>query len=216
MRGTLLCFAIAWSFASISLGGTADDVSAKELEPVEESSWEFTLSCTTYVPLHAQDFVNPTVTADRDWLHLEARYNYEALKTGSVWIGYNFGTGEKLKLTATPMLGGVFGNSTGIAPGYGITAEYKWFEFATQGEYFFDAGTHANNFFYTWSELSVAPVAWFRAGLAVQRTKTLGTTIDVQRGPLVGLRYKDVDLTAYWLSPGSREATFVFALTVSF
>ncbi len=34
--------------------------------------------------------------------------------------------------------------------------------------------------------------------------------------PLVGFKYKKVDLTTYWLSPGSKEATFVFATTVNF
>jgi hypothetical protein len=58
------------------------------------------------------------LTADRGWLHLETRYNYENLETGSAWVGYNFSGGEKLKWEFTPMLGGVFGNTTGVAPGY--------------------------------------------------------------------------------------------------
>jgi hypothetical protein len=41
----------------------------------------------------------------RGWLHLEARYNYEALETGSVWAGYDFNAGKKLVLDLTPMVG---------------------------------------------------------------------------------------------------------------
>src|SRR5438034_7336511 len=51
-------------------------------------------------------------SADRGWLHLETRYNYENLETGSVWVGYNFSGGEKLQWEFTPILGGVFGNTT--------------------------------------------------------------------------------------------------------
>jgi hypothetical protein len=160
--------------------------------------------------------VNPNFTADRDWLHLEARYNYEALKTGSLWLGYNFSAGEKLVFDATPMIGGVFGNITGLAPGYAISISYKPIEFFTQGEYFFDAGTRSENFFYTWSELSCAPARWFRVGIVVDRTKALGSSFDIRRGPLVGFKYKTVDLTTYWLSPGSREATFIFGVTFNF
>ena len=122
------------------------------------------------------DYVNPNFTADRDWVHLEARYNYEELKTGSVWFGYNFSTGEKLKFDVTPMLGGVFGDITGIAPGYTITVRYRSIELATQAEYFFDAGTSAGDFFYSWSELSASPVDWFRVGIVVERTQAQGVT----------------------------------------
>ena len=63
----------------------------------------------------------PTVTADHGALHLEGRYNYEAFETGSAWVGWNFGVGEKLRLDATLMAGGVFGDTRGVAPGYHLT-----------------------------------------------------------------------------------------------
>ena len=34
--------------------------------------------------------VQPTITADRDRLHREARYNYEAHGIGFAWFGANF------------------------------------------------------------------------------------------------------------------------------
>jgi hypothetical protein len=75
--------------------------------------------------------MDPIFTADRnERLHLEARYNYENLETGSLWMGYDFSVGHKLVLNATPMLGGVFGRSAGIAPGYEISLTYKRLSFA--------------------------------------------------------------------------------------
>ena len=50
-------------------------------------------------------------------LHLETRYNNEDLRTGSLWVGYNFAWGEKWQFEVTPMIGGVFGRTNGIAPG---------------------------------------------------------------------------------------------------
>ena len=64
-----------------------------------------------------QSYVSPVFAADRGWLHLEARYNDEYQKTGSLWAGYNFSAGDKIVLEVTPMLGVVFGDTTGIAPG---------------------------------------------------------------------------------------------------
>ena len=197
-------------------GGPATIAPLEATGETEETKWEYSLSIATYLAQHARDYANPNFTADRDWLHLEARYQYEAVKTGSLWLGYNFSFGEKLAVEATPMIGGVFGDITGIAPGYAISASYKSIEFFTQGEYFFDAAIHAGDFLYTWSELSFAPADWLRVGLVVDRTKALGSSIDIRRGPLIGFKYKKVDLTTYWLRPGTRDGTFIFSVTVNF
>jgi hypothetical protein len=50
-------------------------------------AWAFSASAYAYFPPDSQNYVQPTIRGDRGWLHLEARYNYEALDTGSVWIG---------------------------------------------------------------------------------------------------------------------------------
>jgi hypothetical protein len=197
-------------------GGPATIAPLEATGETEETKWEYSLSIATYLAQHARDYANPNFTADHDWLHLEARYQYEAVKTGSLWLGYNFSFGEKLAVEATPMIGGVFGDITGVAPGYAISASYKSIEFFTQGEYFFDAAIHAGDFLYTWSELSYAPASWCKVGVVVDRTKALGSSIDIRRGPLVGFKYKKVDFTTYWLSPGTRDGTFIFSVTVNF
>ena len=199
-----------------SLGASQTSASSEDDTDKSETKWEFTLSTFTYLAQHARDYANPNFTADRDWLHLEARYNYEELKTGSVWLGWNFNTGKKLQLEVTPMLGGVFGDITGIAPGYTITIRYKLFEASTQAEYFFDTGTSSGNFFYSWSELRASVTDWLRLGIVVERTQASGFSSDVRRGPLVGFKYKEIELATYWLAPGSNEATFVFGVTLNF
>ena len=55
--------------------------------PEDEPAWEFSASGYTYFVPEDSNFLQPTFTADRDWLHLEARYNYEALDTGSAFVG---------------------------------------------------------------------------------------------------------------------------------
>jgi hypothetical protein len=198
-----------------SLAGTDVNVPTT-LEKRDEIQWEYAFSTSTYLVLNGRDYANPNLIADRDWLHIEARYNYEAVKTGSIWLGYNFSFGDKLVVEATPMLGGVFGDSTGIAPGYTLSLSYKWVELFTQGEYFFDAATRDGNFFYTWTELSVRPMDWFRLGFVIDRTKAFGSDFDIRRGPFLGFTCKKVDFTTYWLSPGSHNSAVVFAVTVSF
>ena len=151
LQGAVLAAALG-SVVSVSLGGTETNARPAVADETAESEWECSLSTSTYLVQNGRDYVNPYLVADRGWLHLEARYNYEAIKTGSLWLGYNFSFGKKLAFEATPMFGGVFGDITGIAPGYTISISYEPIEFFTQGEYFFDAGNRSGNFFYSWSE----------------------------------------------------------------
>jgi hypothetical protein len=215
LQCAVLAAAVA-SVVSMSLGGTETNIRPDVADETAEDEWECSLSISTYLVQNGRDYANPILVADRGWLHLEARYNYEAIKTGSLWLGYNFSFGKKLAFEATPMFGGVFGDITGIAPGYTISISYEPIEFFTQGEYFFDAGDRSENFFYSWSELSCSPVTWFRAGIVIDRTRALGSNFDIRRGPLVGFRYKKIDFTTYWLSPGSRDSTFIFAVALNF
>jgi hypothetical protein len=56
--------------------------------------WEFSLTLDGYLIEGQNGYAQPTFTADHKWLHLEARYNYENFRTGSVWGGYNFSWGK--------------------------------------------------------------------------------------------------------------------------
>jgi hypothetical protein len=178
--------------------------------------WSFNASAYTYLLPDDTNFVNPNFTADRSWLHLEARYNYEAQKAGSLWVGRNFSFGDKLVLAVTPMVGGVFGDLNGIAPGYNLSLSYWKVELSSQTEYVFDLESRSGNFFYTWSELTVSPVDWFRTGLVVQRTKAYETELDIQRGLLAGFSYKKIEFTAHVFNLGWTDPTVVLAVGVNF
>ena len=182
----------------------------------DEKAWAFSLSASSYFVPDDTDYVQPTFTADRGTLHLETRYNYESPDAGSVWIGYNFSGGNELKWEFTPMLGGVFGDMTGIAPGYEFSATFGKIAFYSEGEYVFDTGHSEESFFYNWSELSVSPVEWFRFGLVGQRTRAYQTDLDFQRGLLAGFSWKRLELTTYVFNPDRSNPTWVLSLEVNF
>jgi hypothetical protein len=192
---------------------TAPD--AAPAEP-ERSEWEFNASLYGYFPPDDRHYAQPTVTADRGVLHLEGRYNYEAFKTGSAWVGWNFGFGEKLRVDATLMVGGVFGETDGLAPGYHLTVSLGRFELYSEGEYVVDLKDADNDFFYNWAQLGYSPFDWLNAGLVSQRTRAYHTGLDVQRGVFVGFNYKSVSLTTYVFNLGWETPTVVGAIAVSF
>jgi hypothetical protein len=180
-----------------------------------DPDWSCSALAYTYLVPDDRNYMQPTFTADRDRLHLEARYSYEDRKTGSAWIGYNVTVGDGLVFELTPMLGGVFGRTTGIAPGYKASLSYRKVNLSTEGEYVFDTADSSDSFFYTWSEFSFAPVDRFRVGLVIQRTKVYQTNFDIQRGFLVGVSFKRVDFTTYVFNPDD-EPTVVLGLGFQF
>ena len=185
-------------------------------EEAAPPAWAFSASAFAYFIPHESDYGAMTVTADRGRLHLEGRYNYEALDTASLWLGTTFEFGQNLTVEVTPMLGGVFGHTNGVTPGYHLTLGYKRLELYSEGEYLFDTGHHSDSFFYNWNELTYSPVEWLRAGLVSQRTRAYRTSLDIQRGLLIGASLKNWKLTVYLFNLGWTDPTAVFSISLDF
>ena len=169
-----------------------------------------------YIIPNAQSYVDPVFSANRNWLHLEARYNYENLRTGSLWAGYNFAVGKKLVLDVTPMVGGVFGRTDGIAPGCEASLTYKQVQLSISNEYVFDTTHKSGNFYYAWPELTYSPLSWLKVGAVAQHTKAYQTAVSVQRGFLVGVSHKQWEFTTYVFNPDLAQPTVVLEVGVNF
>ena len=201
-----LLFAVAASVLLAAVPAAADD---------EKTEWACSLSLWGYDVPESQDYLNPNVTADRGRLHLEVRYQYEAIDTTSVWGGANFHVGEKWTFDSTVMLGGLFGDLDGIAPGYRLSLEHEWFYLASEGEYFISSHGDEDDYLYSWSEVGGYPLHWFRLGLAAQRTRAYQSDLSIQRGAFVGFTYESFDAAAYVFNPWD-DPTYVLALRWDF
>lgn len=180
-----------------------------------EKSWNFNADVNFYF-IPDDFFVLPVFKADKNKLHLEARYNYEDRETFSGWAGYNIGGGKKIEYTITPMVGGVVGLSNGIAPGLEFTFTYKGFEWYAESEYLFDFETKDNSFYYMWSDLTYSPNDWLWFGISGQRTRLYQTDLDIQRGLLIGGGYKSLELTGYLYNLGFDDPFVLITLSASF
>ena len=114
--------------------------------PPAAQPWGYNVVVDGYIIPDGTSYVDPVFTADHNWLHLEARYNYENLHTGSLWVGYNFSWGKKVQFSLTPMIGGIFGRSNGIAPGGEASLTYKKIQASISNEYVFDTDSKSRNF----------------------------------------------------------------------
>lgn len=180
----------------------------------EENNWEFAVEGSLYI-LPDNTYLNPVLSADRSLLHLEARYNDEDLNTGSVFAGINLHTGNEM-LKFTPMVGGVFGNSNGFAPGFLFELNYGKFSLSSEGEYFFSSDEKESNFFYSWSEFTYSPADWIWVGIAGQRTRAYQTDLDVQRGVLLGFGIENLSITGYLMNIGWDKAFGVINVGYTF
>ncbi len=188
---------------------------AQESTNAQEKQWNFSADANFYF-IPDDFFILPVFKADKNKLHLEARYNYEDRETFSGWVGYNFSGGKKVEYTITPMVGGVVGLSDGIAPGLEFTFTYKSFELYNESEYFIDVETNENNFLYSWMDLTYSPTDWLWVGLSGQRTRLYQTDLDIQRGLLIGGSYKSFELTGYLYNLGFDDPFVLITLSASF
>jgi len=183
---------------------------------VEGGAWAFGASAYTYLPPDSPNYVQPTVTADRDALHLEARYNYEEMHAISTWLGYNLSAEGTLSLEFTPIVGGVFGSLTGLGLGYEGTLGWKSLELYSEGEWIIDVDASSDSFFYNWSQLTFSPAHWVNFGILTQRTRTYASDREINRGPFLGFTYKNLNLTTFLLNADDLNATVIIGLDVAF
>jgi len=207
---TLLLFAAALAGAVPAWGQPVEHA------PPEEKAWALGASLSWYFVHDQTNFGVPTATADHGPVHLEVRYNYEALRTGSAFVGWNFEFGGAVAFGVTPIVGCMFGDVGG--PIVGLELEIGWgpLSFSSQGEWVTDVQKGTGGFIYVWSELDVRPWQWLRAGMVVQRTRVFHTSREVVFGPLLGFSVWKLDFTAYWFQPGGIDEFFVAAIGVRF
>jgi hypothetical protein len=187
----IICF-ISYPLISIAQDPLPD--SAK-------SAWAFSTSAYMYFVPDETSTGTIIGYADHNKLHFEARYNYEDHKTGSVFAGWRFETGNKFVFGATPMIGLVFGNTNGLAPAVELDATYGIFDFYSETEYVIDFASSENNFLYTWGEIGVSPFDRFRTGISYQRTKLYQSPFEVQHGIFAEYQLWKFTIGAYYFDP---------------
>ena len=86
----------------------------------------------------------------------------------------------------------------------------------SEGEYVVDAEEIAGNFFYNWSEFTLAPVESFWFGVVTQRTRAYQSEREIQRGFLAGFSYRRLELVGHVFNPDDDRPTVVVAVRVNF
>jgi hypothetical protein len=179
-------------------------------------AWEFAVTAYPTVVRGGDNYTSAIAVADRGALHLEARYNYEAVGARSAFVGWTLAGGEAITWELTPLLGGAWGAMHAFVPGLEASVAWRQLDFYIEAEYVRDSDRHADSYFYAWSELGLRPVEWLRVGVAGQRTRAYGGERDIQRGPFAQVTVGPFTLGGYWFNPGSIDQVFVGLIGATF
>jgi hypothetical protein len=192
------------------------ELSAQKPDSTETKSWNFSAWAEMFIIPGGEDFFNPTFFARHKKLHLEGRYNYEDRNTVSFWVGQRFELGDKVKFAFVPMIGFVFGNTNGIAPGIETEIGFWKLDFYAESEYVLDYSAQENNFLYTYAELAIRPIHAIRTGMMVQRTKIFESEREIQRGIFAEYYFGRFRTGVFYFSPFDADNFWVASVSVDF
>lgn len=178
--------------------------------------WSISLTTFAYFVPGERDFAGGAAAADRGWIHLEVRYNYEDLRTGSFFAGWNGSAGGEVKIAATLMVGAVAGETDAVAPAGTLALSWKALEAYFEGEYLFDLEDASDNFFYSWVEIAVRPIRWLRFGLVGERSQAFSDDDEFHAGVLAGIELKGLEFTVHLLDADLDEPVTVLSLRTEF
>jgi hypothetical protein len=136
---------------------------------------------------------------ERNSLHFEGRYNYEAASTGSLFAGWNFeGELKGLSFSITPLLGGAIGHTRGVIFGGLADATFWRLAFHTETELLlaFSSSEDAS-FIYTYSQLGYVITDWLQAGATMQRTRIVKSPLEIDPGLFVAVQRGGFSVSLY-------------------
>jgi len=151
------------------------------------------------------------VQTSRNW-YIEGRYNYEALKTMSVYAGRTFEKKSAFSYSASPVIGAVLGRFNGGSIGINTEADYRKCFFSSQLQYTFSIADKRENFIYSWSDISYQASDNIYAGFSVQQTKVYKEQCKLEKGIFVKASFNKWTIPIYVFSPVAKERYFVVGL----
>jgi hypothetical protein len=178
--------------------------------------WAFNFALTGYYVPNGTSYLQPTLMADHGGLHLEARYQYEELNSGSAWIGINTAGGKTVHVAFTAMAGVVFGDLQGIAPGAELTVTWWRLAYYGETEYVYDVSSGTGDFWYLWTQVTFQLDKAWSAGLAFQRMRTIQTGREIDHGVTVNWQPHKLGIQASAFDLFESGPFYTLAATVYF
>jgi hypothetical protein len=184
--------------------------------PEEAPKTSGSVTGSFYAMRDQPDFGVGVAALNHGSLRLEARYNYEARNSTSVFAGWKFAGGDSVTYEITPIIGGLFGDASGVIPGIEASVAWRNFDAYIEAEYVRDLDVKDDSYFYMWSELGWRPVEWLRVGFVGQRTRVIDNDRDIQRGVFAQATMGAATISLYAFNPESASRYVIISLGMAF
>jgi hypothetical protein len=142
----------------------------------------------------------------------EARYNYEAEQSLSLYAGRTFRKRDTLSYCITPLAGIVIGKFKGAAVGMNMGLDYKNLFFSAAPEYIFSGEKENGSFFFNWSELVYQITKHICAGFALQQTCVHNTMMLWEPGIEAGISFGEWTFPVYAFNPAGNKRYFILGV----
>lgn len=197
--------------AASALAGTVGSAQTTTADTAQRA-WSGDVEAYTYL-LGSESYLLTIARADLERLHLEARSQYEARHTLSVWIGWRFTSGRRVQLLVSPIGGAIVGRLAGFAVGLEATVTWRSLTLYNESEYVFDVRGREGSFYYNWTNLAWQARDWLMLGPSTQRTRARGDfSFDV--GAFIGVQHSRMALTLYGFNLNRHSRFGIVALQV--
>lgn len=152
--------------------------------------------------------------SSRGW-HAEMRYNYEEMKTVSLYAGKSFSRSGTFSYGIMPMAGYAMGRLNAGTVALETEIGYKSLFFLAQSQFTAAFDREQANFFFSWSELGYTVSDRFFAGLSLQCTRQAGKS-EWEPGVLAGVSFGNVSFPFYVFSPWRMNRYFVLGINYEY
>ncbi len=190
----------------IMLSGLSHEANLQAQGGVEQYYYMGERRALTFIPIAYYQ-------TSSNW-YIEGRYNFEALKTFSVYAGKTFEKEAALSYSASPVAGVVMGRFNGGSVGGNLEVDYKRFFFSSQLQYTFSMEDKTENFIYSWSDLSYQVLNNISGGFSVQQTNLYAVKYKLEKGIFLKALLGNWSFPLYVFSPFTKERYFVLGLNL--
>ena len=168
----------------------------------------------TYYAAMSGFYLIPVASVDVNNWHIEARYNYEDVRTASVWAGPTFEWKGAVPGYVAPLGGVVFGNLNGVALGLETETTYDIFSLYAEAEYVVVPSDRTSDYFYLWADFTATFWEQLHVGLTLQRLRAVEQAPATSPGAFVGTTIGIVTPKIYAFGLTSDEPYFMLSIDV--
>ena len=216
MRASSQALAVLLILCASASARSQEAYQARRASSPEKPTWQFAVTAYPTDVRGGDQYTSGIAAGDRGPLHLEARYNYEAVGARSAFVGWTFSGGDAVTWELTPIFGGGWRAVHATIPGLEASVAFGRLDLYVEAEYVHDRADHTGSYVYAWSELGYKPLEWLRVGLVGQRTRAYGGERDLQRGPFVQVTWGPATLGGYWFNPGAHDQIVMGSVGLTF